>query len=250
MPDPPHHQPLHPWDPRRGRDYKSFWNSLASTPEGAVIGVLGEAKSDDEIAAASARALDIIRTILALSGREVVLEVGCGIGRVARGLAPHCRRYVGVDISENMIHEARRRCADLSNVAFSPLEKSDLSLFPDASFDAVVFEIVLIHLAREDAFRYLCEARRVLRTGGVAYCQFYNLLHPGGWEFFLRNVRHGEIMGESLVARPRFYTAPEVRKMMEGAGFSLDEDRSRLELIQQKKPVPEPFELIALGRKP
>ncbi len=250
MTDRPKDPPLHPWDPRRGRDYKSFWNSLASTSEGAVIGVLGSAMSEEEIQQRSARSLEIIGSILALSGREEVLEVGCGIGRVARGLAPHCRRFTGVDISENMIAEARRRSPGLSNVEFLALQKSDLSRFPDASFDVVVFEIVLIHLAREDAFRYLCEARRVLRPGGTAYCQFYNLLHREGWEFFLRNVRHGEIMGEALVSRPRFSTAPEVRKMVEEAGLVIDEARSRLELVEQNQPVPEAFELIAVGVKP
>ena len=240
---------LHPWDPRRGRDYKTFWNSLASTPEGAVIGVLGNPMTDAEIEAAGVRGIRFLLDTLQLKGAEEVLEVGCGIGRIARGLAPHCRRYIGVDISDNMVVEARRRTGDLGNAEFFPLEKSDLSRFADGSLDVVVFEIVLIHLAREDAFRYLCEAHRVLRPGGVAYCQFYNLLHPEGWAFFLRNVKHGEIMGEALVSRPRFTTAPEVRKIVTEAGLTIDESRSALELVEQKREVPEALELVAVAVK-
>jgi SAM-dependent methyltransferase len=241
---------LHPWDPKRGSDYKTFWNSLASTPEGAVIGVLGEYLKEDEIAEQARMGVEFIHSTLSLDGTQEVLEVGCGIGRIARGLSPYMRRYVGVDIAENMVSEARKRSSRYANLEYEALQQSDLSIFPDASFDRVVFEIVLIHLAREDAYRYLLEAHRVLRPGGLAYCQFYNLLHPDGWDFFARNVKHGEIMGGAqLVSRPRFYTAPEVRMVVEKAGFQIDEQRSALELVEQNLPVPEALEILAVGVK-
>lgn len=38
-----------------------------------------------------------------------VLDLGCGIGRVAAAVAPHCRSVLGLDVSRAMVAEARRR---------------------------------------------------------------------------------------------------------------------------------------------
>ncbi|MBM3220911.1 MAG: class I SAM-dependent methyltransferase [Candidatus Rokubacteria bacterium] len=50
----------------------------------------------------------------------VVLDVGTGAGRIALGLAPLCRRVVGVDRDPEVIDEARRRAyhAGLDNTEF------------------------------------------------------------------------------------------------------------------------------------
>jgi ubiquinone/menaquinone biosynthesis C-methylase UbiE len=45
-----------------------------------------------------------------LSGRPVVLDPGCGIGRVSMALAPHAAEVTGLDVSSGMIAAARQRC--------------------------------------------------------------------------------------------------------------------------------------------
>jgi ubiquinone/menaquinone biosynthesis C-methylase UbiE len=47
---------------------------------------------------------------------DVVLEIGCGIGRVGRVLAPICREWIGADVSENMINHLRQRLKEFKNV--------------------------------------------------------------------------------------------------------------------------------------
>lgn len=47
-----------------------------------------------------------------------VLDVGCGVGRLAHPLAQRAATYTGFDIAPGMIGEARRRCADLPNARF------------------------------------------------------------------------------------------------------------------------------------
>src|ERR1700742_3777425 len=65
-----------------------------------------------------------------------VLEVGCGTGGVGRGraiLAGTAGHVVGIDLSETMLGEARRRSTDVPNVEFLNADVHRLP-FPDASF--------------------------------------------------------------------------------------------------------------------
>jgi len=89
-----------------------------------------------------------------------VLDVACGPGYVAERAAARKAMVVGLDFTAAMISEARARCPDLDF-----LEGDAHALpFPDATFDAVVMNFGLLHLARPDAA--LAEAWRVLRPGG------------------------------------------------------------------------------------
>lgn len=70
---------------------------------------------------------------------DVVLDVGCGAGRLACDLARTVHSVLGVDLSGRMLELARRRAEHegLANVAF---RQADASVHPfgDASFDVVV----------------------------------------------------------------------------------------------------------------
>ncbi len=96
-----------------------------------------------------------------------VLEVGCGTGGMARGLAlvaGPAGYVVGIDLSETMLAEARRRSADVPNLEFLKADVHHLP-FAEGSFDRCysrnVFEVV------DDPRRALFEMVRVLRPGGV-----------------------------------------------------------------------------------
>jgi SAM-dependent methyltransferase len=103
---------------------------------------------------------------------RTALDFGCGVGRLARALAPHFDQVTGVDISETMVHRARELNADIANVEFRRNDRPDLSAFPDASFDLVACDIVLQHLPdREAVFGYLAEFARVLSPGGLLVFQ-------------------------------------------------------------------------------
>ena len=47
-----------------------------------------------------------------------VLEIGCGVGRLARALRTRTASYTGFDISASMVDEARRRHTDADGVRF------------------------------------------------------------------------------------------------------------------------------------
>ena len=99
-----------------------------------------------------------------------VLDLGCGIGRVSVVLAPRCRSVLGLDVSPNMVAEARRRHGAAPNLRFATTPGTDLSALGDASFDlalAVDSFPYVVQAGVAVADRHLADAARVLRPGGA-----------------------------------------------------------------------------------
>lgn len=222
---------------RLGDDYENYWDGMAATAEGAYFGVagkpFGETATEESLDKQGESTGGVICGKLNLGGKDSVLEVGVGVGRLAKIIAPRVLEYHGADVSQNMVQHARRRCAALDNVFFYHVPTVDLTCFPSGKFDAVFFQVVLIHLDREDAFHYLEEARRLLKPSGRLWAQFYNLLHPAGWAEFRFAVENNIRQGGKVRGRVHCYTDIEVRKFVGEAGFEIDENRSHLEPVDQ-----------------
>ena len=96
-----------------------------------------------------------------------ILDVGCGLGHEVQKLAEHVGpdgHVVGMDKSEALIAEARRRASEVSApVEFFAGDASHLDL-PDNSFDLCRAERFLIFL--EDPQAVISEMIRVVRAGG------------------------------------------------------------------------------------
>jgi ubiquinone/menaquinone biosynthesis C-methylase UbiE len=96
-----------------------------------------------------------------------VLDLGCGIGRVAATVAGHVRWVLGTEISRGMLREAQRRCASASNVSFVMTTGQDLAALADATFDFVLAVDSFPYLVQAGvAERHMAEVRRVLRRPG------------------------------------------------------------------------------------
>jgi ubiquinone/menaquinone biosynthesis C-methylase UbiE len=109
-----------------------------------------------------------------------VLEVGCGTGKNTSWLAERARRVVAMDFSPKMLGVARTRVLD-RNVSFIHHNACEAWPFADASFDIVVSDLILEHVA--DIAPIFTKAARVLRPGGYL---FISELHP------FRQVRGGQ----------------------------------------------------------
>ncbi|MBA3521645.1 MAG: class I SAM-dependent methyltransferase [Gemmatimonadales bacterium] len=92
----------------------------------------------------------------------VALDYGCGVGRLTRRLAERFREVIGVDISSEMLEEARRNLADQDNVSFQ-LAGSEYA----GSLDLVISKIVFLHIAPEEGYRILERLASRLAPGGV-----------------------------------------------------------------------------------
>lgn len=104
-----------------------------------------------------------------ISQTRVVLDIGCGIGRIASELAPRVHEVHGIDVSARMIDAALRRCAPLGNVRLMKGSGRDLHEYDDASFDAAIAVDTFPYLQQSGAdlvATYFAEAKRVLRPQG------------------------------------------------------------------------------------
>lgn len=139
---------------------------------------------DSDFAATGDEFLGHFRELAALRPQDRVLEIGCGIGRMARVLVPVLAppgSYDGFDVVDLGIAWCQERYrdtpapfrfvhADLRNSAYNPGGALDPGSyrFPyeDAAFDLVIATSLFTHLLPEAASHYVAEAARVLAPGG------------------------------------------------------------------------------------
>ena len=201
--------------PEPGPDYKAAWNEAAA--KGAVDAVL-TGSSEDFFEYAGRRDAEVVARYLPADA--AVLDVGCGVGRVERYLAPRVRELWAIDVSAEMLRLARERLAGVSNVHLREVGNREfLASFEDRRFDVVLSFLVLQHLEREDAFLYLRDACRVLVLGGALVTQFPNLLSAA----YARVFVDGAAVADRSPGRVRAYTEAEARRVLELAGFEIEE---------------------------
>lgn len=124
---------------------------------------------------------------LGLRPEQTVVDVGCGSGRLAVQLKDYLSgRYVGLDVVPELHAYARRRCAR-QDWSFQTATGTVIPE-PDRSADFVVFFSVFTHLTHEQTYRYLREAKRVLRPGGTIVFSFLEFALPTHWFIFEHSV--------------------------------------------------------------
>ncbi len=101
------------------------------------------------------------------------LEIGCGIGRVMRALAPYVAEIHGVDVSADMIRQSHEWLSGVAHAHTHENSGVDLALFDAAYFDFVYAYVAFQHMPRPVFAAYLRDARRVLRPGGFIAFQIY-----------------------------------------------------------------------------
>ena len=95
-----------------------------------------------------------------------VLEIGCGSGRITRALSEVFGQVYAVDISGEMIRQARQSLADRPNAHVFQNSGADLSVLGDIRVDFAFSFIVFQHIPSRDVIRsYVREAHRLLRPG-------------------------------------------------------------------------------------
>ena len=124
---------------------------------------------------------------LGLTSGHLVVDVGCGSGRLAQQLAPDKSiRYIGTDVVPRLIESARARIMR-DDWQFSVVDGVCIPC-ADNTADFVTFFSVLTHTTHEESFKYLQEAARCLKIGGHVIVSFLEFRIRCHWETFMVSV--------------------------------------------------------------
>jgi SAM-dependent methyltransferase len=211
---------------------QEFWDARARENALYFIDNRVDYTSPDanEFWASGATAVD---EILGLVGMRIgpdqdLVEVGCGIGRITRVLAERARSVVAIDISAEMLAQAREVNPGLDNVRWHQGDGTSLAGVDHASADGLFSHVVFQHIPDPAiTYGYVRDMGRVLRPGGWAAFQVSNdpTVHRP-------RQRLRERIGAAVGRAPRGQTDPawlgsavdlgELRAAAEGAGLDVE----------------------------
>ena len=148
-----------------------FDRAVAASPEASVaLYSLGDPLI---LAAATAEIVEWLEMSDLLAPEADVLDLGCGIGRVAGALSSRCRSVFGLDVSPGMVAEARRRHADqptrrFPNLRFEVTAGQNLAFLDPESFDLILAIDSFPYLVQAGIVpAHLADAARILRPRGA-----------------------------------------------------------------------------------
>ncbi|MFH0828863.1 MAG: class I SAM-dependent methyltransferase [Candidatus Kerfeldbacteria bacterium] len=141
-----------------------------------------------------------------------ILELGCGPGVEVKKLRNRGYNVHGLDISERILSVARRLNPD------SPFTRGDMRKlsFEDASFDGVFAKASLLHIEKGDAPKVLSEAERILVPKGLFHVAVKKKT-PRQQDGFITENDYGYPYSRYF----SFWTSPQLRKVLEKAGFDI-----------------------------
>ncbi|MEM6955267.1 MAG: class I SAM-dependent methyltransferase [Myxococcota bacterium] len=162
--------PLAPDDDRASRYYDGFSPTYEHGREAGYHKLIDELETE---------------LVLPLARGRRCLELGCGTGLILRRVAEVASHAEGVDISEGMLEEARRRGLRVQRASVLELP------YEANTFDLTYSFKVLAHVP--EIARALREAARVTKPGGAMVLEFYN---PLSLRFLAKRLAGPQAVGE------------------------------------------------------
>jgi SAM-dependent methyltransferase len=113
-----------------------------------------------------------------LKHTDSVLDIGCGVGRLAQFIAPHVSNVVGIDVSEGMVEAARTMLKNFNNISIEKVDGSGALKFEDKKFDLIFSHGTLGFVTNEALVKYTKESFRCLKDDGIFVFQIPNYKVP------------------------------------------------------------------------
>lgn len=152
---------------------KQYWQKVANSRDEVVMEKICQGFTSKDFE--TERQSIIFEANIPLSKEIVILDLACGMGRLARFVAPNVKKYIGIDFIPEMINKARTYNKQFSNVEFYVNEGADLSVLDSQSIDIVFCELAFQHMVKTIQESYIKEVHRVLKKNGLFYLQIPRL---------------------------------------------------------------------------
>ena len=115
---------------------------------------------------------EIIHVLTKLRSADIILELGCGYGRVIKYLCPHVKALVGIDTSLSSLKMAYNELRPAANYCLCRMDAASMG-FRDDTFDKTICIQNGISAIKADQPTLVKEAVRVTRPGGKVYFSSY-----------------------------------------------------------------------------
>jgi len=199
----------HILEDKRRRGERRFWSRIAK-------------RYDSWIESAFHDQYEVYRSkfVTHISKDDVVLEIGTGTGQIALHIAKKCNKVIGIDISTEMIEQAKRK-KTANNIANASFQVEDAYKLPfeDETFDKVI--CCNAYQVMKEPIRAIKESKRVLKNKGESLCITYCY---GESTIFDRLVL---IKWAILYGIPRYwtnFTCSDLKFHFNKAGFKIIEE--------------------------
>lgn len=98
-----------------------------------------------------------------LQNQGLVCDMGCGVGHIGYFLSRRGIKTLGIDLSEEMISEARKLCPELD------FQQGDMFALPyeNGFFAGIVSFYSIVHLRLPEVKKVIKEFRRLVGAGGL-----------------------------------------------------------------------------------
>jgi ubiquinone/menaquinone biosynthesis C-methylase UbiE len=199
--------------------YKEIWNLESNDLNQAENAVAGYTSRDERWKGSSSRFVELIlQPTVGVKKDDTILEIGAGVGRVGTILAPMCKKWIGADVSSNMLGHLQRKLSEYTNVETFVLSGYDLRGIESNSIDLIYSTIVFMHLDEWERYSYCRDSFRCLKEGGRIYIDNFNLMDDLGWDFFLKNAAYHPLQRPANISKSS--TPQELETYLVRAGFS------------------------------
>lgn len=160
------------------KESQNKWNSLAKENAKYYVFSAKRNQSEEEFRESGKSDVqelliddELLQKLLRDNNSKIMLEVGCGCGRMTEFFARYFDTVYAVDISEEMIRQGKERLKNINNVHWIVTDGTNYQI-EDESIDFVFSYIVFQHMPTRDVVeKNIAEIKRVLRPGGIAKIQ-------------------------------------------------------------------------------
>ncbi len=185
--------------------------------------------------------LEILKK-LDIQKTDIVLDFGCGIGRLMKPLKNQCKQIVGTDISDKILSYAINYLD--YGCLFKSLKDETGGGLPIEYADKIYSLIVIQHIEKHKAVRALINLNNCLKIGGKMLIQFPNLDRLE--EMYSSHMIYKHTIG-ALQPRMEFYTEKELNYIFKilNMKFEVFEEETDLYVLAEKRQnmIPEDYML-------